>query len=307
MKNKYTKKEIEFLKKNYSNLSKEQIMERFPIRTWDAIKIKANKLNLSKKTTDRSCSKNISVLLTETPETYYWIGFLMADGSFDDVKMTMKFSLQEKDTDHVLLFKKYIKYIGNFKLNEFKVMNKDIVNKIIKKFDFKSNKTYNPPDKNIINKMNDNLFFSFLIGFIDGDGYIQKDKRKKNEFRITIKLHQSWIDILQLLSDRICNYLKLKNYSAIINNQGFAKIGFSNFEIVKFLKKHAINYNLPILKRKWDLIDIKYISRSEKSKKDYNNILDLQQKKYTKREIGNILNLPNNIINNCFRKNNLIK
>ena len=61
MKNKYTKKEIEFLKKNYSNLSKEQIMERFPIRTWDAIKIKANKLNLSKKTTDRSCSKIIIV------------------------------------------------------------------------------------------------------------------------------------------------------------------------------------------------------------------------------------------------------
>lgn len=47
--NKWTKNEIEILTNNYGNLSKEELMQLIPSRTWSSILTKANKLGINKR------------------------------------------------------------------------------------------------------------------------------------------------------------------------------------------------------------------------------------------------------------------
>lgn len=46
-----------------------------------------------------------------------------------------------------------------------------------------------------------------------------------------------------------------------IDSRGYAKLIISNTEDLKKLKIKALNLNLPILARKWDIIDLNYTSR----------------------------------------------
>ncbi len=46
-----------------------------------------------------------------------------------------------------------------------------------------------------------------------------------------------------------------------IDSRGYAKLIISNTEDLKKLKIKALNLNLPILTRKWDIIDLNYTSR----------------------------------------------
>lgn len=75
----------------------------------------------------------------------------------------------------------------------------------MEKFGISYNKTYNPP-KNLSNFKEDFLY-CLLAGFIDGDGNIQN---KRKDFMLRIKVHNSWIDILNVFSKLICNEEKAK-------------------------------------------------------------------------------------------------
>jgi hypothetical protein len=56
---------------------------------------------------------DLSVLLNNDYETFYWIGFLLADGSFSDVRL--RFGLAEKDKE----------------LDAVKAQNKELLDKFI--------------------------------------------------------------------------------------------------------------------------------------------------------------------------------
>ena len=51
---------------------------------------------------------------------------------------------------------------------------------------------------------------------------------------------------------------------AKIDNSGYARIIFSNSVIIKYLKRFAIMYKLPVLQRKWDRVDLNYVGKLEK-------------------------------------------
>lgn len=226
----------------------------------------------------------ISNLLKETPETYYWIGFLMADGHFDKDRGSVALGISNKDIDHLKKFSKLInaKVLVGKNYSRVNRQDKIIVPKIIDKFNISNRKTYEPP---VVNIDNDDLFLSFIIGFIDGDGCI--DSRTQG---IEITCHKSWGDNLNkwfariwILSKCISNgknkkpevimQKRLEGYSG--RPAIYARIRTNNNTFCMFLKNKAIKMHLPILTRKWNRICDKY-SRN-KSDRLKNIIIDMSK------------------------------
>lgn len=211
---------------------------------------------------------DLSVLLNDTNETFYWIGFLLADGSFRNNRLS--FGLSIKDKKQVENFAHYIHYktsitIGftnfNGKLFEhcaLSTQDSRIVPLIKEKFDIKNNKTKNPP-KTIL-KWDRNLLLSLFAGFIDGDGSIIR-KTNRKDAKLGIQIHKSWLHILQEFNTLISN----KNLCGI-NDRGYAYLLCEEFPIIRKLKEELLQLNIPLLKRKWDNIDENYINKLEKGK-----------------------------------------
>ena len=99
--------------------------------------------------------------------------------------------------------------------------------------------------------------FSLLIGFIDGDGTINKKS-------IRIVSHKNWYDNFIIFNNVLS---KGKNKISLNNKTNLINIGTGNICLMKEIKQKAINLSLPFLKRKWDKIDLNKISKNEK--RDY--------------------------------------
>jgi len=247
-------------------------------------------------------NSRLNILLKNTPKSYYWIGFLLADGSF--VENRIKMQLAERDEIQSQKFLKFIKYSGRKKTNCISVMDSVVVPKIMRKFNIKKQKTYFPPAVNRINVKNNNLFLSLCIGFIDGDGSIVRVFRRK-DCSLRIKCHSSWLPILQMMSNRICNLCELPPNMAKINNQGYAQIIFSNAVILKFLKKKAKKLNLPILTRKWIRINENYINKTEKAQYHKKGVKELLERGYRRKDIAKKFGLNVNTITMIIRRNKI--
>lgn len=240
-----------------------------------------------KKVARRKC--DLSVLLEETPETYYWVGFLLADGHFD--KGRINFTLAKKDKKQVIKFAKFIGWKGSVKETEIYAsvspMHKDVVNKLCEKFDISGNKTYNPPRTILIH--NKELLKYLLIGFIDGDGNIEKQYKRKDCF-IRIKTHLSWKNILE-------EFCKLLGYSinhVKVNKQGYCELYISDSSIITELKKYS-KY-IPVLERKWNKVDENFVSKLIKSKENKEKILKLLEQGVKKIEISKQLSVSPSLV-----------
>ena len=82
------------------------------------------------------------------------------------------------------------------------------------KFGILDKKTYNPPIT--LDTIQEDYLYCILVGFIDGDGNIQNQNKRK-DFMLRIKNHSSWLQILNIFSTLICGEERAK-----INNQGYA-------------------------------------------------------------------------------------
>lgn len=252
---------------------------------------------------------NLQKLLNETPEAYYWIGFIMADGYIDHINNRIK--LQLNDKEQVNKFRKFIgyphvvknKYNSYIKGKQYKghnyyvyISDTILVPEIIEKFDFKPRKTYNPPEINITN---DNLFTSFLIGFIDGDGNIKKQSGKRYDCRIRIKCHSSWKDLLTSFVRRIYTIFNIEHYNAVIqqppkakiNKNGYAEIAIANSMVLCSLRNFCRLHSLPIITRKWDVIPSKPSTRYKDGKTKRDIVVALLNQKKSGVEICNIVGL----------------
>ncbi len=92
MPKKWNRNEDRIVYEHYKMGVKSKILEFLPNRTWKSIIHRAQVLQI------RRCNRgnsNINKLLSDTPETYYWIGFLMADGHINN-KQTISISLAKK-------------------------------------------------------------------------------------------------------------------------------------------------------------------------------------------------------------------
>lgn len=229
---------------------------------------------------DKHCA-NLKRLLEDTPEAFYWMGFLLADGSFYNNRL--KLALCHKDKDHLLRFAKFIEYSGALSSTDksISIACKDIeiVKAIRLKFDIKDRKTYNPPET-ILNFFSSDLKYALLAGFIDGDGCI-KHQTNRDSFLLQIKNHSSWEHILKEFNSLISDRDLTKT-----NSSGYAILVVSNTEELKRLKEKVLNLNLPIMSRKWDIIDLHFVSRRITSEELKRRVIDAYNSGMKNKEIS---------------------
>jgi len=273
---KWSDKEMVLLKDNYFNCTKNNLQKLIPNKSWEAIKLCAQRSGLKRNNKNREISikKNhnskIYNLLLDSPESYYWIGFIFADGSIDHKRHRLSVEIAKKDKKHLMKLASYIncKNIFNrdrsskFGYSEMVSINQTHeieIPKIIKKFCFRERKTYNPPNE--LEIKNNDLFLSMFIGYIDGDGHIQKDGR------IKVRCHYSWAKVLDKWFQRIwilsgCGDGFLVPKSKVSFNKdprGIMKrnkeclIRGGNKRVNAFLRNKIKELSLQALERKWGI------------------------------------------------------
>lgn len=301
---KWSKKEDDVVKKYWFNCPREIISKLLPLRHWQSIGERARKLGLKRDQTSLEVNplrklnfKNginkLNKLLEETPEAYYWIGFIMADGHISSNRLRLSIRVATKDAKHI---EQLAKFINKSKINYsktsvgFTIDGNIILSKIVKKFNFNHLKTYYPPKVNI---KSNNLFLAFLIGFIDGDGCITKHKT------IQVKCHISWRDNLEKWFNRFYKLSCIENFnlaspsslSAKVTCDGYAVIYAANSKALSFLKQRTIDLKLPFLKRKWNRIPLKYSTYYERGAQNRKNVAILISKGKSVKQIATKLNI----------------
>jgi hypothetical protein len=289
----WSETEIQILKNHWQSSKKAEIIKLLSNRTWQAIRKKARKLvlcrdqaHMNRFERDNYECFQLEKLLDETPETYYWIGFLMADGHFNDKINRLTIELSIKDKEHL---EKLAKFIGLKKVNingrgncSIGVQNKQIISQLIKKFNINNRKTYH---LNTIIIEDNNLFSSFIAGFIDGDGCI-RDKT----YDIKISLHGNTLPTIMKWAVK---FNKIYNATNIpyINKRKFVVWYITNSEAIVKYKKILLSLNLPIMKRKWDRIDINFKSRIVIFNERKRNAIKLKEQGFSRAQIARILNV----------------
>ena len=233
----------------------------------------------------------LEILLEDTHETFYWVGFILADG-YITKNNRLKIRIAEKDLLHLKKFGIFVDENVIIYNNQacLIVQNKKIISPFKEKFEISNRKTYEPPSINIFLNFDSKLLLSLIIGFIDGDGSITYQYNRTDAL-LRIKNHKSWLEILTFFHKIISHESNIDFPSPKINNQGYSSLICSNLKILQYLKQHTIEYHLPVLKRKWDKIDINRISRCDSAESNKIEILKLNEMGYKQREIAKIMNL----------------
>jgi Mor family transcriptional regulator len=294
----WTPEENEILKQKYFSEPTESLCSLLPKRTYAGIKIQAVKLGLRRDQLQRS--GNVSQLLLENPEAYYWSGFIAADGHIDE-NYRIVVTLSTKDSEHL---KKFAKFINTENYREYldkKYSNCNVsIQDPIKgkafanKFDFNQTKTITPPN---LDWLRGDLFIAFLCGFIDGDGCISKQYGRQDCI-LTLKGHSSWFNNYLFFENQLykeCNLEKFWNKTLThINNCGYVTLCFSDRKVLNFLKNKAIELKLSTLNRKWDKIDLSLPdSRYETANRTKAEIVKLYNMGLKQRDIANKLHISN--------------
>jgi len=261
--------EINLVKTMYPTMKSCMLLERLPKRSWESIKHYAKKNNIKRIGSPDRRKANLSPLLLESENSYYWVGFIVADGYIvGDTYLGI--TVGNKDMLHLMQFTTFVgsswRGIRTLKtgLHEFKVGHQYCVRELRKKFDLKPNKTYNPMDIKYLENMKDELFLSFVIGLIDGDGSICK-QTGRNDCVISIGLHHSWYEFLCYVEDRVHNIFnidmvrssrltKVSKRSTDFGETTIASLRFSNSKTVDNLYQFQESFELPVLNRKWGKI-----------------------------------------------------
>lgn len=260
---KWSEDEIKILKRIFNDSTYDEMAITFNCANHH-VRRKMQSLNLTKTHKIR----DVTFLLSDNLESFYWMGFLLADGSFirerNHTKPTkLSLLLSEKDEEHldklanILGGNKRKRVIPNsfsqIPVVEFTVSDVTLIPKICEKFDIKPNKTYNPP--NFYNyKFTDDQLLSLLIGFIDGDGSITKSQN--NKFKMTIFCHISWCLNMEFMNTSIHKFCRTIKENKIIKRRA-PQAGFvmGKTNILKKLKYFIIKNKLPVLERKWESIE----------------------------------------------------
>lgn len=235
---------------------------------------------------------NIEKLLNKSNESMYWLGFLLADGSVFNNRLSL--CLASKDEAHVMRFIKYVNAtntINRLKTKAIRIayQNKSDIPKLAK-YGLVPNKTYEPVGRKKFERLTSRQFLCLVIGFIDGDGCIRKQTGRK-DCLITIKCHKNWLDILCYFAERLSRLSGDTLSTPIVNNNGYARLNITRINTVNYLKKKAIELKLPILDRKWGRIDETLVSRSITTINNRISILALKLEGYRNGEIARKMNL----------------
>jgi hypothetical protein len=237
-------KNINYLLENYSVKSKDEIIKELNL-SWSYIQKLACLNGIKKGRNESSNDWKFKKLIDYNDNiSMYWLGFMIADGHIYN-KSNIQINLSIKDKLHLLRIQEHIGNISiNFTDSQIRatISDRRTVNVLANDFEWASNKTKNPIK--IPNFLSKDALFSLIIGFIDGDGTINK------KGHIFVKCDGSWKNNLEYF------YYILTGEKKIFNS---TSDGLSIIYILKFnnliqIKERAKLLNLPIISRKWDRI-----------------------------------------------------
>lgn len=245
-----------YLKENYSNKSKNEITEELGL-SWNYIQKMICLFGFKREFNEFKYSFSLKKLLDfDNLISCYWLGFLLADGHISKSK-NIQINLSIKDKEHLQKLEEFIgheikMYEDNSKIR-CTIHDRPTINEIVKKFKWKTNKTKNPPIIPTIIK--DDKMFSLIIGFIDGDGSINKIGNS-----IRIKCDSSWKKTLEVFYENLTGYKKCFD----LTSDNCSIIRINKYKELKNIKNKAKKLELPIMERKWKRINDDKIIKSDK-------------------------------------------
>ena len=210
---------------------------------------------------------NLSILLDKSNQSFYWLGFLMADGCVSKQYGRIILNTVENDKEHLEKFAIYLGTKMNVVRYKGKTLNNpqpysaysvaiqypSVVDSLINMMDFRPQKTYNPPSPKILSAVlnTKKKFLSFLVGFIDGDGCIFQ---QSGRYRMRIVNHKSWYEIHRFFFKMLKKHnLYNGNADAHILGNKYSSMQISNPETLKKIYG-IVSEKIPLMKRKWDKV-----------------------------------------------------
>lgn len=186
----------------------------------------------------------------------YWAGFIAADGNITHDN-SVRIALNIKDTDHLLRLRNDIGFNGSIKTYKYgfnhysrlEIFDKAIINDLNDNFNITKTKTFTllPP------KITGGLALSYIVGYIDGDGYIATVKHRLH-MQVTCNIYiANWIKQIfsDILNDDVGKIYKSKSVYCYTLTKGIHME-----KILSYLN----TIKLPKLDRKWNkTIDYKFI------------------------------------------------
>lgn len=285
----WTEEKINELKFSYENLSKEEIIKKFPEYKWRSIQNVAYFMGF-KKGFCETRNGNVENLFNKSNESYYWLGLIVTDG-YVSKEGELKIELAVKD----YLYLKKLSDFLNTNINIYppyksskpnsngtcRIKIKDIKNgvKLRNLLGIEKQKSYNPINLNFINERKELL--SFLGGYIDGDGTINK------EGDIKIDAHINYKDFMFLFGDKLVTEKIITKFT-IITYADMVRISFPRKDGIK-LKKMLLELNLPIMVRKWDRVPENEKNKTNYLKENKDKIISLRKEGKTYKEICEII------------------
>lgn len=238
-----------------------------------------------------------------TEEKAYILGFMYADSSISN---GFDINIQKRDVEILNFIKKELKMEHPIKDNIIKnreYCRLSISNKKIKN-DLHSIGIPNNKNNNIVMpKIKKEFYNSFLLGFFDGDGYIN-DENCSMEF-------SGGENILTEIKNYIKNNLNVDMYFGYRyekENKNSCKLGLHGSLKLKIIYDFLYNNRNLGLKRKKEKFKMvinkanSYNNKNFKINGNYEKIKKLYLLKYKNREISNMLNVNYNGVRSCINR-----
>lgn len=215
MKSIFSEEQLEFIKLNYDKMTYVEIANLFGM-TDKQVRNKARKLGLSKL---RKFDKRYFEIIN-TNNKAYWLGFIYADGylvnnnrskelgielKFDDKYILEKFN-EELGNVHKIIEKHQVKNFNNYTYETHSALLR-IYSKFIYEDLIDKNILPNKTNEKLFPTCNNEYFFDFLRGFLDGDGCISLNSKKN---LLTVHFTNSNPEFLDYLNEKIESHLGIK-------------------------------------------------------------------------------------------------
>lgn len=228
--------------------------------------------------------RDLSRLLNDELESFYWIGFMMADGwvtsGVYNGSRHERFGVQLSEVDGLHL-EKLASYIGssvsygcrdtNFKVDSrycrLGVNDSTNVPKIRERFGFLYNRKTDVAPNWSDYMFSDEQLLSLFIGYIDGDGSIN-ERKGGGKLHLSIQTKATWKDNIEFMLYTIQRVTGIHIASRpVINCRGHLHLSICKNLLIWKLKEFALANALPILERKWDKVSKVHSVRSRNTSK----------------------------------------
>lgn len=263
----WTKEENQVVIENYHKLTCKEISELLENRTYKAVARRAFILGISSEPKARELHKerigtycNENYFENLTIENCYWAGFLAADGSIsDDGHLALQIS--DKDYEHCKKFAETIEFTGKLSryirkngigMCAFSIKSEKLCQDLKKHFNIIPRKTLVLQPPNLQEKEH---IYAYIIGYIDGDGWISL-RKKYDHPKLGFIGQESIVKwILEHLANLLIGIEKEKFMTKKIQKYiNHCSVSMSNITSVKHIIQYLQGYNVPKLYRKWSKV-----------------------------------------------------